>query len=317
MDIKEYLDKVNDLEVEDVISMNPSLILEMTNSLYKDNQRHKYSDILSYIISFENNNTQNTAINEDLLYLSIKLGAIQTYLESIKNENSNKLLKLVDHIELEINRKEYFEAMTSKKYNVMSKSFVDKIEEHKSNLEVLKSDVNKEQSQLDKMKESVTNATKSIETVQSQSNETTKKINDVYVQFITILGIFTAIVFALFGGISSMGEIVTLFSNSSISIYKATTIILLCSATMLNTLYLFVYLIGKLIDKPVGFQCKGSHVCKCEKVKLSCRIRNKHGVLLYINRTIVIISTIIVLAYIADSNQLITKIMDGIMRSSK
>lgn len=108
------------------------------------------------------------------------------------------------------------------------------------------------------IKESVANVTKQAEEAQhklEKIEETLKKINNtkgqIYTEFITILGIFSALMFGMITGFNSLTEALGEIANSDLYIGK---VIMGISAIMMG-LVSFVYVlfkcIGALIDKPL------------------------------------------------------------------
>lgn len=167
---------------------------------------------------------------ERILWNLIRL---HEYCDEKDNEKKDIVFKLYDHINLAIKQSNKFRNITTK--------FDEKIKQEEQIIE---------------------NKTKqAIETV----NETKKKLMG---ELISLIGIFTALSFVLFGGISSIGSLTNsieavLNNNYDISIiYRP---IIIWGIVMFNVLYLFMYFIFKLtgnsrsIFKEDGF---------CSKIKL-------------------------------------------------
>ena len=79
--------------------------------------------------------------------------------------------------------------------------------------------------------------------LESSVKDVTEKIKDIYAQLLTIVGIFTALAFLLFGGITSLGNI---FTNTHLPILKLIIIGCIWSLGILNTVFVFLFCIEKI-----------------------------------------------------------------------
>lgn len=92
--------------------------------------------------------------------------------------------------------------------------------------------------------------------IEKQADSIEDKTNQIYIQVVAIFGIFTAIVFAMFGGLTVINTIVQTIS-SEIGFLKACTLSLLIGIVVFNVLYGLLYAISKIIDRPIAFSAKG------------------------------------------------------------
>lgn len=77
----------------------------------------------------------------------------------------------------------------------------------------------------------------------------TEKIKDIYSQLLTIVGIFTALAFLLFGGITSLGNI---FNNTQLPVIKLIIVGCIWSLGILNTVFVFLFCIEKITSLDFG-----------------------------------------------------------------
>ena len=84
------------------------------------------------------------------------------------------------------------------------------------------------------------NDEKAKKQIESYSNEMTKKMK---AQMITMVSIFTALAFLIFGSLSSLDG---LFKNLEIPLFKALSMGLIWGLCVLNMIFVFLYCIGRL-----------------------------------------------------------------------
>lgn len=118
-------------------------------------------------------------------------------------------------------------------------------------------------------------------------------------QLISIVGIFTAMAFLVLGGLDSLSSILKNISNN-ISTLKVSFVCLLWGLFIFNTIYLFVYLVGRLIEKDNKKEdMYSSRILnllrmniKSEKL-ISKDILHKHLILFFGNAILLVVLTLI------------------------
>ncbi|MGL4848519.1 MAG: hypothetical protein ACRC28_06265 [Clostridium sp.] len=94
-----------------------------------------------------------------------------------------------------------------------------------------------------------------IEDFNTSNNEFTTKIasieSNIYNSIVTVLGIFSAIIFVIFGGVSSVGSILQVLNEFN-RINDLLMIIILVSLIIFNIVFLLFYYISKITDKNIG-----------------------------------------------------------------
>lgn len=77
-----------------------------------------------------------------------------------------------------------------------------------------------------------------------------KKVNNVYSQFVSILGIFTAIVIVFFGGASVFSDVLTNIHKAEW--YQIGFGVSLVGIVMFDIIFMFLYILSKLVDTPIS-----------------------------------------------------------------
>ncbi len=210
-------------------------VYQVFDFIIKDDEISK-SDIANKIYSVEEKDTDGVC--------AFLLKSMDKYFsqKEIGNKEKKKIKKFVETIKLYVIQKSYL---------------------YDSQDEKLKS-LEKELTSLEKMSENIENNSKKLEA----------KYNSMIVQFITILGIFSSIIFAVFGGfneISSIGNVLFKLHIYKILIYIGTT-----GIVTLTIIFFSYYAISLLTG--LNFIDNKDNV-KDDKVKIFCFI---YGVLFLI-----------------------------------
>ena len=83
-----------------------------------------------------------------------------------------------------------------------------------------------------------------------------EKIENFNAQSITVLGIFAGIVMAFTGAFSLLGSA---FSQiNAVSFYRLLFLVLLVGFVLINSIFILIYMVGKLVNKSVASNCKYS-----------------------------------------------------------
>lgn len=230
-DIKLILNQITECDdIEDVIKF----IIEY----YLVNTRHRYSEVARYINEKSINDEQIIAfilVNLEMIidYCQENSEILNEQIISVKTgtqyETNNldcsklvqKLHKLNDHVELELDRIEF----SVKREREVRIRMVD--------------DLN---NTLRKAQDDMINTANNIEA----------KLNNTV---ISVLGIFSAIIIAFFGGLNVLGNIFTHVSNSSVSIYRLIFMSCLTGIIVFDIIFMLLHFISKMLDKNMGRLC--------------------------------------------------------------
>ncbi len=82
------------------------------------------------------------------------------------------------------------------------------------------------------------------------SKKLKKKVNNVYSQFVSILGIFTAIVIVFFGGVSVFSDVLTNIHQAEW--YQIGFGISFVGIVMFDIIFMFLYILSKLVRMPIS-----------------------------------------------------------------
>lgn len=200
--------------------------------IYKGDFRHSYSGFFPLILEISR--------SEDLYnldYLSNNLESIRQYLEHdfVSGEKEfnglyDQLNKLCDHLNLEIGRWSYYAQNEHK------------IEDMESKILVLNGDMGK--------------ATVELEAA-------SRRAASIQTELIAVLSIFAAIVVAFSGGFTFLGSVMT--SINEAEYYEAVILVaIICGLVIFNTIFLMMYLVGKITDRNIYAKCITEN-CTCEK----------------------------------------------------
>lgn len=224
--MKTLLHTISEAELKNLQQLDD--LCDTVKEYYANNERHKYSEISAYLME-----------NADVDYLLENLRRIQERFNEKPEDavTAKKVFKLIDHITLELNRTKYnaksFEHIQIKSMNAALASASQKIQEV---TDVLR----REQSE--KLDEEIKSFT-------DETHELKNKIEDSYTQFVSILGIFSAIVLVFFGGMTAFSSI---FANmQNINRFKLVFVTCVVGEIVFNLIFMFLYILAKLLGREI------------------------------------------------------------------
>lgn len=225
--MKELLQKISTVEIKDISELDS--LCGVVKDYYANNKRHKYSEVSSYLME-----------TDDIDYLLENLRQIQNRLgEYPENEGlSEKVFKLIDHITLELNRTKYIKTDFGKMQVYTTKEALNAAS---AAMQEAMDGLRNEQSQ--KM-----NA--EAETFRNETTVLKEKVEDSYSQFVSILGIFSAVVLVFFGGMTAFNA---LFANMhNIGRFKLVFVTSLIGLIIFNLVFMFLYVLAKLLKREIA-----------------------------------------------------------------
>lgn len=229
-------------------------------ALYTDGFRHNYSEFFSLIVEFAKDDNEYS-----LDYLSNNLEAARDLVELdfVAGEKEFRglykpLLKLSDHLNMEIGRYSYYS---------ISEQRVKDLEKRN---QALQSELKEATEKLD---------------------EATSKVGSVQTDMISVLSIFAAIVLTFSGSMSLLGNALTGMQDTRV--FKAVFFVLLCGFILCNTIFLMMYLVGKLTGRNIYAHCK-SKDCTCgpdgsPKCRGITRVRKRLPYVFWLNLTLILL----------------------------
>lgn len=232
---KALIDKINDLSK--TLNESPEVV-RLTALAFKDiyssEFRHSYSEFFPLILQINKSDD-----DRDLDYLASNLETIRSYVENdfLTGKNEFEAMykcfdKLCDHLNLEISRVR-FSSQNEELTNDLSKKLELSQKEMRSSAEAI--------------------------------SEATRKAEKIQIDLISVLSVFSAIVIAFSGSINILGNAISGIQNTYIC--KMLLALLICGFVLFNTIFLLLYMIGKIIDKSV--------LVECDSIKCDCKIGNK------------------------------------------
>lgn len=126
---------------------------------------------------------------------------------------------------------------------------------------------NERKKELNKIsKKSINTLKKDAKTFDEHIKEST---NNIYTQIIGILGIFAAIVIVFFGGASVFSNI---FANlDKIKWFEAMPIICAVGFIMFNLIFMFLFIVSRMVDKDIGVKLPDEYQRKCFWIRFADR----------------------------------------------
>ncbi|MCI9005539.1 MAG: hypothetical protein HFH39_09955 [Lachnospiraceae bacterium] len=205
------------------------------HNVNKSNFRHYYSDFFAWLTLIDSDSSIG---NLEILaqnMQTIKSGYIQKNTD--KNgkpiDISKEILKLYDHVNLEISRINYTKRMTGETQSELAKTkhFISELEQ--------------------KLRDSETARTEATKHLNSESDKLKKELHDTQKnmqnEYITILGIFAAIVLAFTGGITFSSSVLQNIHKAST--YRILAITLILGIILLNLIWLLIGFLKEIIEK--------------------------------------------------------------------
>ena len=182
--------------------------------------RHKYSTLTEYVRNHS---------DEDLDVLITNLRIIMNRCD---DENLiEKLLKLEDHLSLEIYRNASYKQLEESR---------DTAIELKNGLDEVDSRISKADNDLDKIHEKVSKVAEDLENIKAESSKNN-------IRLVTVLGMFSAIVLTFTGGMAFLTG--SLSGIQEVEVLKLTFFMLLCGFVLYNLILLLL----SVIERTVGF----------------------------------------------------------------
>lgn len=220
-----------ELSKEMLTDTNIRIISLQLKEIYKGDFRHSYSGFFPLIQKIAGGDQ-----GESLDYLGDNLEGIRKYIEKDYVSGSkefedmyDQLNKLCDHLTLEIGRWNYY-------------------------------------SQYDQKFEDINARTTTIHTnmdeATSELRKASKQAASIQTELIAVLSIFAAIVVTFSGGFTFLGGVMTSIGNvEDYEVVVLTAII--CGMVIFNTIFLLMYLVGKITERNIYAQCKTKD-CSCK-----------------------------------------------------
>lgn len=254
--------------------------IQQLTDVYADGYRHSYSDLFYKLQEILLNNSEDAdVLGENLNVLEERLTKL-----SLENKNSASLHKAVegykkfaDHIRLEIGRYNFIKVRFEKAGEPVTDFPIKDVDKIRQDVQRVSDDVNK-------MRPIITQAQKALDNLDS-------KLENNKISSITALTIFSAVVLAFSGGLTFEAGVLQGMETSTA--YRLVFVISLTGFVLFNTIFVLLYIVGKMTGKHISTKCKynsgdekdsgrcqrcGDGYCtrKYNDVSIVCRILHKY-----------------------------------------
>lgn len=237
--LQKYCDELTKLSY-DTREEQKEFVLKVLDLLYDEykNRRIEYSYI-SLLIYLYGQPIEIEAFKISIFYQDIFQSIDKN--TQFSDDKINFITKIVDHILLTIQYKNELDHLRHENQEVINK--------YKNELDNMRKD---SQNRIDEYN-------KKVEKVKSTTDELNNKYSKLTIDFITILGIFTGCVFAVFGGFEGIKSVLSIDNISHMLIVSG-----LVLSIIVVVLFAFIQFIGVLTDKRL-YSCNcdrnNKHVC--------------------------------------------------------
>lgn len=225
-------------------------------AIYEGGFRHRYSVFHPLLQEIMASSDAEQGVSE---FLTVNLNTISAYIENKYINNGQgehtkiyrPIYKLCDHINLEMTR-------------------INEQRTQESRLQELYARIGAAQTKLKRAK--------------VDAEKARKKVSKAQTDMLAILSVFSAVILAFMGGMTFLGGAMS--SISETRIYKFVIACCICGFIIFNTIFLLLYIISKIIEKPIYARCE-SLDCTCDHGKPKCgalnRVRKRLPYVFYFN----------------------------------
>ncbi|MEE0834248.1 MAG: hypothetical protein UIK37_12630 [Lachnospiraceae bacterium] len=237
----EFLAIITDLARDKSISQNKSARFEMykrLENLYyapkkEDRYRHFYSDIFSFLLRIQDEDTEENAETLFINLSKIREGYQLVNIDEKTNEKidiSDSLKKLYDHVSLDLARIGYSRAEGREAVGKNALATLDAMDIRLKRVTRAEKDLKQRHDELEQKHNEIETATKGMQK-----------------EYVAILGVFAAVLMAFFSGVGFSSS--TLSNIDKASIYRVILGILLLGTILFNMMGLLLSFIKEMVYK--------------------------------------------------------------------
>lgn len=248
------IDLLKELSNEAIDENRCEEISNRFREIYRGGFRHRYSafhPMLSEIIA---SSDAEQGVAEFLIY---NLNVISAYIENkyITNGQSEDtkiyrpIYKLCDHINLEMTR-----------INEQRGQEI-RLQELYAQIQVAQNNQERASADAEEAARRAASALEKSEEASKHSEKARKKVNRAQSDVLAILSVFAAVILAFMGGMTFLGGAMS--SISETRVYKFVIACCICGFIIFNTIFLLLYIVSKIIEKPIYARCE-SLDCTCD-----------------------------------------------------
>lgn len=231
--------KIND-DIDDTIKC----LIEF----YLVHDRHRYSEVAKYI--------NEKSINDEQV-IAFTLMNLEMIIEYCDENEKDIIEPLIN------NSKENTKYQENKLDCILFKEKLHKLKDHiELELDRIEISANRENDMRTRM---VQDLNLSLMHAQQDMEHKANRIEDKLSNtVISVLGIFSAIIIAFFGGLNVLANVLTYLPNSEITIYRLIFMSCITGLIVFNTIFMLLYFISRMLDKDMGGFCGFNIIDKYE-----------------------------------------------------
>lgn len=265
-DIRRHQNELNDLVRElsnaTIGEEDCEVYLNRFAQIYRDGFHHQYSAFHPVLQQIMASSAADYEVSE---FLTANLNMISKYIAdrehldaSVDNRSHQSInasiYKLCDHINLELTR----------------------INEQRN-----------QESRLQELYVKIGDAQTKLERAKTDAEKARKKVNRAQTDILAILSVFAAVILAFMGGMTFLSGAMS--SISETRVYKFVIACCICGFIIFNTIFLLLYIVSKIIEKPIYARCK-SLDCTCDPRCCALnRVRKRLPYVFYFNVCILVL----------------------------
>lgn len=262
-ELKKYIFELSEKMLEDD-EEKKTIVLKLVQ-VYQGTFRHNYSDFFPIILEISKDDNQYS-----IDYLSENLETLRAFVEAdyVSGEKLYssihwRLEKLCDHLNLEIGRWNYYSQNEHK------------IEDIATRTNSLNADIREARTELNASQQEISGAREELKKASKQASSMQSEV-------IAVLSIFAGIAFVFSGGVSFLGSAMT--SINEAKHYEVVVLVaIICGMTIFNTIFLLMYLVGKITERNIYANCKTKDCSCAEPCKGINKIRKRLPYVFYFN----------------------------------
>lgn len=279
--LQESLNKMlADLSTKMMEASHISAFSDIFIKIYGGGFRHSYSSVTGIMLRLQKEK------DDAFGWVLENLEAIITHMETnrVNSKVIDKVRKLHDHISLE-----------STRYDQLYRAYKDKVGDAEKSME----DIN---GQYESIKQQYKDVNKQYDEIKELAENTRTEATQLKTEMVTILSIFAAIVLTFMGGMSFTAS--TFHGIAETSVYRLIAISCICGLVIFNTVVALIYLITRLINRPIAMNCKTPD-CSCEKKCSSITIlRKRYPLIFWFNVMILFLMIVDAVAWIVNADRI-------------
>ncbi|BDB08286.1 MULTISPECIES: hypothetical protein [Streptococcus] len=268
------------LLVGDISNHDDGIVKSLQDNLTEENLVIPYDYIAEFVYQNENSNELNETLNRNIDYLSSTIEADDNAKKLILDKN---LKKISSNYSLSQIQKSYISRVAKeveqglKDVNSQLNQARLILQDVKKKSDASNNTLTEAKSQLSQAKYFIkyiqgqsANSNKLLKTVQEQSDDIEQTKSSIYTDFIAILGIFSAFVFVMFGGIEVARAVFDIGDDLlNMNLSKMIIISCLMLIGVITLMYSLLLWIARITNKEIGN-------CMSSKCKEGCSHKWKH-----------------------------------------